>query len=185
MSLGKQEEMVFNSDEKNKNSLVKIHMETEETDEVTDKSVVAIEDDVLVDDEEYEDEEDDDNELQKLTSNVHENFITEFHPETLANSNDEVKKMTNIVRDKHGIIIDDLHRTLPFMTKYERTRLLGQRAKQLENGALPLVDVPSNICHDYNIAELELEQKKIPFIVKRPLPGGGFEFWKVEDLELI
>ena len=33
------------------------------------------------------------------------------------------------------------------------------------------------------IAEKELEEKKIPFIIRRPLPNGGSEYWKVEDLE--
>ena len=37
----------------------------------------------------------------------------------------------------------------------------------------------------YNIALLELEQKKIPFIIQRPMPNGGSEYWKVSDLEII
>jgi hypothetical protein len=32
---------------------------------------------------------------------------------------------------------------------------------------------------------MELNQKRIPFIIKRPIPGGGCEFWRVSDLELV
>ena len=32
---------------------------------------------------------------------------------------------------------------------------------------------------------MELKEKKIPFIIKRPIPGGGSEYWNVKDLELI
>ena len=31
----------------------------------------------------------------------------------------------------------------------------------------------------------ELEEKKIPFIIKRPLPNGGCEYWKLADLEIL
>ena len=31
----------------------------------------------------------------------------------------------------------------------------------------------------------ELEQKKIPFIIRRPLPSGGSEYWHLRDLEVI
>ena len=35
------------------------------------------------------------------------------------------------------------------------------------------------------IAEKELEAKKIPFIIRRPIPNGGSEYWKVSDLEML
>lgn len=71
------------------------------------------------------------------------------------------------------------------MTKYEKARILGQRAKQIETGAKPFVKVPENVIDSYVIAELELREKKIPFIIKRPIPGGGFEYWHMRDLENI
>ena len=133
---------------------------------------------------EESDEESDDDYLQKLDVDINDDFLKDYHPETLAHNYSEVKAMTKVVRDKNGIIVDDLHKTLPFLSKYERTRILGQRAKQLDAGAPPLVDVPPTICDGYSIAQIELKQKKIPFIIQRPMPGGGFEFWRVEDLEI-
>ena len=35
------------------------------------------------------------------------------------------------------------------------------------------------------INELELIQKRIPFIIRRPIPGGSCEYWNLKDLEII
>lgn len=143
----------------------------------TTQLIIADEDD---DDDEYEE-----NYLQKFDTEINKNYITEFHPECLNHNSDEVSKLSIVVRDENNIIIDPLHRTLPYLTKYEKARVLGQRAKQIETGAKPLVKVPENIIDGYIIAELELREKKIPFIIKRPIPSGAFEYWNLKDLEII
>jgi DNA-directed RNA polymerase I, II, and III subunit RPABC2 len=98
---------------------------------------------------------------------------------------DEISAMSNVIRDKDNNIIDKLHQTLPYLTKYERARVLGQRAKQINSGAKAFVKVPENIIDGYLIAELELAQKRIPFIIRRPIPGGACEYWRLKDLEII
>jgi DNA-directed RNA polymerase subunit K/omega len=137
------------------------------------------------DDDEYEDEEDDEFYLQKFDRELRDNFISDYHPEAKAHNYEEVKALARVSRDGRGIINDPLHKTIPFLTKYEMTRVVGQRAKQLDNGAKPFVRVPPNIIDGYHIALLEMEQKKIPFIIKRPYPNGGVEYWHVSDLELL
>lgn len=132
-----------------------------------------------------EDEEINENYLQKFDKELTKNYITDFHPECLNHNYDEIKSLTNVTRDEQNIIIDPLHKTLPFLTKYEQARILGQRAKQIECGAKPLVKVPENIIDSYIIAKLELEQKKIPFIIRRPIPNGSSEYWNLKDLEMI
>lgn len=132
-----------------------------------------------------EDEDYDDSYLQKFDSEVTKNYINDFHPECFIQNYDEVSKLTNVVRDSFNIIIDPLHRTIPFLTKYEKARVLGQRAKQIEMGAKPFISVPENVIDGYIIAELELQQKRIPFIIRRPIPGGAFEYWNIRDLEVI
>jgi len=139
---------------------------------------------IIADDDDDEDEYEE-NYLQKFENNINKNYITDFHPECLNNNSDEVLKLSNIIRDENNIIIDPFHRTLSYLTKYEKARILGQRAKQIENGAKPFVKVPENIIDSYLIAELELREKKIPFIIKRPLPNGAFEYWNIKDLEII
>ena len=137
------------------------------------------------DGDEEEEDEDDEHYLQKFDIDVNRNYINEFHPECVSHNYDEIAKMSNVMRDDNGIIVDPFHKTIPFLTKYERARVLGQRAKQIETGSKPLVKIPDNIIDGYLIAEMELEQKKIPFIIRRPLPNGGSEYWRLVDLEVI
>ena len=134
-----------------------------------------------------EDDDDDINSLylQKFNTEINKNYILDFHPECSANNYDEISVLTRVVRDKNNNIIDNLHKTIPFLTKYERTRILGQRAKQINSGATAFVKVPENVLDGYLVAEMELAQKRIPFIVRRPTPGGGCEYWNLKDLEKI
>ncbi len=142
-------------------------------------------------DDENENEEDDDddelneNYLQKLDHDVKQNIISDFHPELNAHSMEEVEASCTIVRDEKGIIIDPLHRTLPFVTRYEKARVLGERAKQINSGAKPFIEIDQTMIDGYLIALKEFEAKKIPFIIRRPLPNGNSEYWRLSDLEII
>ena len=109
----------------------------------------------------------------------------DFHPECIISNYDEISALSVVVRDNFNIIMDDLHRTAPYLSKYERARILGQRAKQINSGAQAFVKVPEKVIDGYLIAELELLHKTIPFIIRRPLPNGGSEYWKLNDLENI
>jgi DNA-directed RNA polymerase I, II, and III subunit RPABC2 len=141
----------------------------------------------ISDDDEDEDDDDDDDEnyLQKFNENLKRNIINENHPELQFHNYEEINNLTTVVRDDTGKIVDPLHRTLPFLTKYEKSRILGERATQINSGAKPFIDVEPNVIDGYLIALAELEQRKIPFIIKRPLSNGGCEYWKLKDLELI
>lgn len=141
----------------------------------------------FVNDDSEDEDDDDDGEmyLKKFDTEINDNYILNFHPECAVQNYDEILAMTKVVRDSDNIIIDDLHKTNPFLTKYERARILGQRAKQIESGATSFVKIPENIIDGYLIAELELQQSRIPFIIRRPLPNGGSEYWKISDLENI
>ena len=88
---------------------------------------------------------------------------------------------------ENNIIVDALHRAIPIMTKYEKARVLGMRTKQLNQSKTvkPYVKVDRMTMDKSIIAEMELQQKKLPFIIERPLPGGGVEYWNVKDLEVI
>lgn len=134
-------------------------------------------------DDDEEDDDDGEQYLQKFDQSVNDNYILNFHPESVLQNYDEILSMTKVVRNADGIIVDNLHRTIPYLTKYEKARILGQRAKQINSGAYPFVKVPENVIDGYLIAELELKQKRIPFIIRRPLPNGGSEYWSVKDLE--
>jgi DNA-directed RNA polymerase subunit K/omega len=141
--------------------------------------------------EDEEDEEEDENYLMKFDKEIRKNYLLDFHPETFINNYDEIQTLSSVKTDDDGVIIDEFHRTLPFLTKYEKTRVLGQRAKQINSGSKSYLDKSKLICNGkpiidgYVIALKELEEKKIPFIIRRPLPNGACEYWRLQDLEII
>lgn len=78
--------------------------------------------------------------------------------------------------------------TLPYYSKYEYTALISARAQQLADGARPLVSlegIKTDAMFVWSVAEKELKQKKLPFIIRRPLPGGDSEFWSAQELEVM
>lgn len=58
-----------------------------------------------------------------------------------------------------------------FLTKYEKVRIIGTRAEQLEAGAPPTIDI-GNMTSAIDIAEKELKERKIPMMVVRNMPNG-------------
>lgn len=136
------------------------------------------------DDEEDDDELDEDY-LQKIDEDIQKDIITEHHHELKKHNMTEIEMLCKIVRNTKGIIIDPLHKTIPFVTRYEEAKIIGERAQQLESGSKPFVEVKPNVIDSYLIALEEYKQKKIPFIIRRPLPNGGSEYWRLADLEQI
>ncbi len=78
--------------------------------------------------------------------------------------------------------LDANHKTYPFLTKYESARIVGFRANQLSQGAQPFVTVPEHVTDVREIARMELAAKRLPYIIKRPLPDGTYEYWRLQDL---
>ena len=78
--------------------------------------------------------------------------------------------------------------TQPYFTKYEYTTLLACRAQQLAEGATPVVPLTDFNTADprfvWKVAEREILDRKLPYLVRRQLPDGTTEFWSVAELEL-
>lgn len=77
---------------------------------------------------------------------------------------------------------DPNHRSPPFLTQYERTKIIGLRANQLSQGARPYIQVPEYVTDVSEIARLELQARRLPFIIRRPMPDGTHEYWRLADL---
>jgi len=75
-------------------------------------------------------------------------------------------------------------RTIPFLTKYEKARIIGKRAMQISKGSPPLVEI-GDLESPIDIARKELMERKIPFIIRRPLPDGSYEDWRVDELRIL
>jgi len=139
-------------------------------------------------DENSEDDAADIDNFKKFNQQLKTSYVADTHPEAESHNHDEVHAFATVVRDANGVIIDPLHKTIPILTKYEKTRILGMRIKQLNDGAEPYIKLPATsvpIIDGYVIAQRELEEKKLPFIIRRPLPNGGTEYWYLQDLEIL
>lgn len=113
-----------------------------------------------------------------------EDILKEEEKEEIPEVVEEVR--SNIVIEDYRDMLTFIHqqknkRTLPFITKYEKTRILGIRAQQLATGSIPLVPV-RGMTSVIDIANEEYLQKKIPFIIKRTLPDNTVEYWTIDEL---
>ena len=69
-----------------------------------------------------------------------------------------------------------------YLNKYEITKILSKRCEQLENGSQPLISNFEMYNNVYDIALKELNEKKIPFILKRLIDNNNYEYFKFEYL---
>lgn len=159
--------------------------ESDSDDEEEEEAKKELTKEKVLETEEEENSDTDDNYLQKFDEEITNNYILENHQEEIVQNYAEILTLSKIVKDVEGNIIDQFHRTNPILSKYEKTKVLGQRTKQLNNGAKPLIKLSENIIDSYIIAEMELKEKKIPFIIRRPLANGASEYWTLQDLEIL
>jgi len=80
---------------------------------------------------------------------------------------------------------DVKHRSMPFLSIFEKTKILGMRTNQLAQGARPFITVPEYITDVKDIAILELEQRRLPIIIKRFMPDGTYEKFRLSDMMMI
>lgn len=151
----------------------------------------------MADDEQYdydaydEDEEvDDDMIIEDTQKRDLGNELLKFHPEARIDTIEAVSMdliLTNVppsFTNPDGQI-DSKHRSIPFLTQYEKTKVLGFRTNQLSLGARPYIAIPDHVSDLKEIARLELEARRLPFIIKRPMPDGTFEKWRLSDLLIL
>ncbi len=111
--------------------------------------------------------------------------------EASENSRDPDEDNEANIRDKILLLNDqelqgNVDRITPtFLTKYEKARVIGTRALQISKNAPVLVDLGKDDIDPILIAEKELAERKIPFIIRRYLPDGSFEDWRVNDLAIL
>ena len=74
--------------------------------------------------------------------------------------------------------------TIPILTKFERARIIGVREQQLALGAKPRINT-DGLKNIEEICKKELIERKIPFIIRRTLPNGTFEDWKLSDFQQV
>ena len=79
--------------------------------------------------------------------------------------------------------------TLPYYSKYEYTTLVGVRAQQLADGSKPLISLEgvqtSHPQFVWKVAEREIAERVLPFIIHRRLPDGVSEYWSASELSVV
>lgn len=74
------------------------------------------------------------------------------------------------------------NKTRPIMTQDEIALILGKRATMIQHRARPNIKVKPGMT-EKDIAREELKQKKVPFMIQRPI-GDSYEIWKIKDLKI-
>jgi DNA-directed RNA polymerase subunit K/omega len=117
----------------------------------------------------------------KLREDAHK--LLQAHPEIQADYIEIINERL-LVKDL-PVMNDANHKTYPFLTQYEKTKILSLRASQLAHNSRPFIEVPAHVTDVHEIARLELDAKRIPYIIKRPLPDRTFEYWRLQDLVIL
>ena len=101
--------------------------------------------------------------------------------------NDYIDDDIRVISEDINILMEDYeekkknYKSNHLLTKFERTRVLSERATMLSNNAPAFIMNPDKYNSTYDIALQELNENKLPFIIKRPY-GNTFEYWKLIDL---
>ena len=158
----------------------------EDISDVSSNDELLSEEDTELDDEEQipdadtlqilepEEEEDEDEDEEENLDDIEEDFsinISENHKFEIVSRDKTYEKMLSKKKE-----------TSPFMSRFEVTKLIGVRAQQLSCGMQPCVSFDPDIKNTEFIAIQELLKKKMPLIVRRYLPDGVYEDWKVDEL---
>uniref|UniRef100_A0A8C3GF59 DNA-directed RNA polymerases I, II, and III subunit RPABC2 n=1 Tax=Cairina moschata TaxID=8855 RepID=A0A8C3GF59_CAIMO len=101
--------------------------------------------------------------------------------EDLENAEEEGQENVEILPSGERQAANQKRITTPYMTKYERARVLGTRALQIAMCAPVMVELEGET-DPLLIAMKELKARKIPIIIRRYLPDGSYEDWGVDEL---
>lgn len=89
----------------------------------------------------------------------------------LYSNNENFKNLNNKIKE-----------CFPFITKFEKAKIIALRAEMIANGAIPLIDIPSYMISSIDIATLEYLEKKIPLIIRRYHSDKTYEDWRLQDM---
>jgi len=130
-------------------------------------------------DEEFTNEEDFGDELIEEVEDQDENVELNKNEKSNLKTNDfKILTFENVIAE----INIKPKKTIPFLTKFEKARIMGVRLQQLAYGAKPRVSI-EGLNSIQEIVQQELIQRKIPFIIRRTLPNNSYEDWRMEEFK--
>lgn len=137
-----------------------------------------------------------DNDYEVDDAGENEDFVEDIGEDVVVDVGPKPSSETQILLNHHPEIWVDYVETInrkivrdptkavsyPFLNQFEKTKVLTFRASQLAQGNKPYIAVPDIISDVYTIAKMELKERRLPYLIKRPLPDGDYEYWRLNDL---
>jgi len=129
-----------------------------------------------------EDEDDDEDIIADLKDDEPDDCMYNFKENNILDDEEfeEVFDDDNLVYDE--FVPDEERITKPILSIYERVRILGDRSRQLLEGAKPMIKGADRL-KAKEIALIELEKGVLPFKLIRELPNGKKEIWRISELK--
>lgn len=174
--------------------------DNEEADEVEDDIDEEASEEKVEEEEEVEEEEDledleEDLEVEEDPEEDIEDIVEDVDDDMEASSINSGARRTRDLFDSDGkeeAILElpgwtpavfDRPLSKPYLTKYEYTHFIGMRAQQLARGAPPFVPAPEPNLDPIRLAQWELKQRCLPFVLKRHFPNGHVESFPLSECE--
>lgn len=115
-----------------------------------------------------------------------ESYVNSDYEDSLSessNDSDSSNESDFFDEDDEPDSIQNINNNNKFLTKFEKTRILGIRAEQILAGSIIFVETDS--VDPYEIALEELNAKKIPLIIRRYFNNNTYIDINVNSLELL
>jgi DNA-directed RNA polymerase subunit K/omega len=170
-------------------------LEEDDEPEVSEEKVEENEEDLEDMDDEEDLEEEEEEEEEDLEVEDLEEIVEDGDEDTEASSINSGARRTRDLFDSDGkeeAILElpgwtpavfDRPLSRPYLTKYEYTHFIGMRAQQLARGAPPFVPAPRPNMDPIRLAQWELKQRCLPFVLKRYFPNGHVESFPLTECE--
>lgn len=94
---------------------------------------------------------------------------------------DEIDPPRPDISKMRRVVAPDLRETSERMSLFEVARVLGDRARHIDNKARPNIDT-KNCTGSLEIAYMELMQRRIPFAIIRKVGQGWVEVWRCREM---
>lgn len=78
------------------------------------------------------------------------------------------------------------NKTRNILSKFEKVKIIGLRSEQLQRGAQPYIKLtPNQPFIPRDVAMQELKEHKLPFMLRRQLPNGTIEYFRLDDMVVL
>jgi DNA-directed RNA polymerase subunit K/omega len=133
------------------------------------------------DDEEEEAKSDDDAEKDDDDEPIEVDIDFGAGDEEEGQGGEEIEPPRPEITKNRKVVAPELRETSERMSLFEVSRVIGDRARHIDNKARPNVDT-TNCTSSLEIAYMELMQRKIPFAVIRKVGQGWVEVWRCKEM---